>query len=217
MSHHHADEATLHAGVDPDAAAVGVVLLHGRGASARSILGLTAAFERSDVAALAPQAADRTWYPNSFMAPVASNEPALSSALRRVDETVATFTAVGLPTDRVVLVGFSQGACLASEYVARNARRYGGLGALSGGLVGPEGTPRDYDGDLAGTPVFVGCSDEDPHIPLERVRETSRVLESLGGDVDERIYPGMGHTVCEDERAAVAGLVTDAADGGESA
>jgi len=133
------------------------------------------------------------------------NEPWLSAALDRVDQAIADVEDQGIPADRIVLLGFSQGACLASESMARNTRRYGGLAALSGGLIGPEGTPRDYDGSLDGTPVFIGCSDQDPHIPLERVNETAEVLDDLDADVDERIYEGMGHTVNEDELDAVDG------------
>ncbi|MFB6121309.1 MAG: alpha/beta hydrolase [Halobacteriaceae archaeon] len=212
MSHHHADQQTLHAGADPEDAAAGAVLVHGRGASARSILGLTNEFDAEGVAYLAPQAANRTWYPNSFTSSIESNEPQLSSALRRVGETIDTLTEAGIPRERILLVGFSQGACLASEYVARNAERYGGLAALSGGLIGPEGTPRNYDGDLDDTPAFVGCSDSDPHIPLERVHETTEVLEELGADVTERIYPDMPHTVNEDEQEFVAEMVAGVAD-----
>lgn len=207
MSHHHADEPLERAGPTPTEADGAVVLLHGRGATARGILGLADAVEVPDVAFLAPQAAGRTWYPNSFMAPTDSNEPMLSSALRRVGEVLEDLAAAGLDRERVVLVGFSQGACLASEYVARNARRYGGLAALSGGLIGPAGTEFDYGGTLDGTPAFVGCSDSDPHIPVERVHETTAVLEDLGGDVTEAIYPDMAHTVNEDERHHVADLV----------
>jgi len=212
MSHHHADQQTLTAGADPEDATAGVVMIHGRGATARSILSLAGEFDADGVAYLAPQAAGRTWYPNSFMADIESNEPQLTSALRRVGETVETLTDAGVPAERVVLVGFSQGACLASEFVARNARRYGGLAALSGGVIGPEGTPRDYDGDLDGTPAFVGCSDSDPHIPLDRVHETTAVLEELGADVTERIYPDMPHTINADEQEFVADMVAAVAE-----
>lgn len=202
----HSDEATLTTGATADPN-VALVLLHGRGATARSALSLVEGISREDGLCLAPQAARNTWYPQSFMAPIPENEPWLSAALDRVDTTLATAGDAGVPLERTLLVGFSQGACLASEYVARNARRYGGLAALSGGLIGPEGTPRDYEGSLAGTPAFLGCSDSDPHIPLERVHETAAVLEDLDAAVDERIYEGMGHTVNEDERAALGDLI----------
>ena len=190
-----------------------VVAVHGRGATARSVLDLTSEVSPEGVALLAPQAARNTWYPNSFLAPIEANQPNLASGLRAVGDAVETATDAGIPVERVVLVGFSQGACLASEFVARNARRYGGLAALSGGVIGPDGTPRDYDGNLDGTPVFLGCSDRDPHIPLERVHETRDVFEGLHGDVTERIYEAMGHGVNEDELEHVRELVRSAAEG----
>lgn len=184
-----------------------VILIHGRGASAESILELAAYLPQPDLAWLAPQAADSTWYPYSFLAPLEKNEPYLSSALARVTEVVALAEAAGLPPERIFLGGFSQGACLASEFVARNARRYGGLIAFSGGLIGPDGTPRDYAGSLSGMPVFIGCSDVDPHIPVGRVHETAAVLARLGATVDSRIYPRMGHTINQDEMDAAAALL----------
>jgi len=184
-----------------------VILIHGRGASAESILELAAYLPQPDLAWLAPQAADSTWYPYSFLAPLEKNEPYLSSALARVAEVVALAEAAGLPPERIFLGGFSQGACLASEFVARNARRYGGLIAFSGGLIGPDGTPRDYAGSLSGMPVFIGCSDVDPHIPVGRVHETAAVLARMGAAVDSRIYPRMGHTINQDEMDAAAALL----------
>jgi predicted esterase len=187
-----------------------LILIHGRGATAESILDLAAFLPHPRLAYLAPQAADYTWYPYSFLAPMERNEPYLSSALQFVGDLVAEVKAAGIPWERIFLGGFSQGACLASEFVARNAGRYGGLLAFSGGLIGPEGTPRAYEGSLGGTPVFLGCSDVDPHIPLARVRETAAVLEKLGGQVDMRIYPRMGHTINQDEIDAAAALIADA-------
>lgn len=184
-----------------------LILIHGRGAPAESILDLAAYLPWPDLAYLAPQAADSTWYPYSFLAPLEKNEPYLSSALARVGEVVALAEAAGLPPERIFLGGFSQGACLASEFVARNARRYGGLLVFSGGLIGPDGTPRDYTGSLSGMPVFIGCSDVDPHIPVGRVRETAAVLERMGATVDSRIYPRMGHTINQDEMDAAAKLL----------
>ncbi|MFC7079760.1 alpha/beta hydrolase [Halorussus caseinilyticus] len=193
-----------------DADAV-VVFVHGRGATAEGMLEMATEFDADGVAYLAPQARGRTWYPDSFLAPIEDNEPSLSSALDflgRVHQRVAD---AGIPADRTCLVGFSQGACLASEFVARNAEEYGGLAVLSGGLIGPEGTPRDYDGDLGATPIFLGCGDRDPHIPVERVHETRDVLTELGGDVTERIYEGMSHGVNREEMEYVRNLVEDAA------
>ena len=207
----HSEQSLLSMGAPPAEADAAVVALHGRGATARSILRIVAQLGLDDVAGVAPQASRNTWYPTGFMEPTEKNEPWLSAALSTVGETVASVEEAGVPVDRTVLLGFSQGACLASEFVARNARRYGGLVAFSGGLVGPPGTPREYEGSLDGTPVFLGCSDRDPHIPLDRVHETATVLEELGGDVDERIYEGMGHTVNEDELEAARRIVASAA------
>ena len=184
-----------------------VLMLHGRGASAESMLALADALAQPGLAYLAPQAVGHSWYPHSFTAPIERNEPWLSSALRSVDRLLERLGEGGFPAPRVALLGFSQGACLGLEYAARHARRYAGAIGLSGGLIGPEGTPRDYPGSLAGTPVFLGCSDIDPHIPLARVHETTEVLRRLGADVTERIYPGMGHLINDDEMKFVRGLL----------
>ena len=190
-----------------ETATAAMVMVHGRGDSARGILGLAKLLDVPGVAYVAPEATGNTWYPHSFLAPMESNEPWLSSALQAVQGAVEEVASAGIPFERIFLLGFSQGACLASEFVARNARRYGGLAVLSGGLIGPEGTPRDYEGSLDGTPVFLGCSDIDPHIPLERVKETTATFERMGAATDERIYPGMGHTVNTDEVDAVRNLL----------
>jgi predicted esterase len=212
----HANQPIRTAGASLDRANAAVVMLHGRGATADGILALADEFAQPDLAYLAPQAAGSTWYPYSFLAPLPRNEPWLSSALRLVGRVLEDVAAAGIPPERTVLCGFSQGACLASEYAARNPRRYGGVVAFSGGLIGneqlqavdpPADKVLDYDGDLAGTPVFLGCSDEDMHIPLGRVEHSAEALEKLGGDVTMRIYPGMGHTVNEDEITFVRGLL----------
>ncbi|MDX1664787.1 MAG: dienelactone hydrolase family protein [Candidatus Promineifilaceae bacterium] len=202
-NHPHGDQPVLAAGAAADAARAAMILVHGRGASARSILTLAQELDRPDFAYLAPQAARSTWYPYSFLAPVAQNEPYLSSALRRLGEVLGRVEAAGIPPERIMLLGFSQGACLASEFAARHPRRYGGIVALSGGLIGPPGIPFQHDGDFQGTPAFLGCSDVDPHIPEERVHETARILRDMNADVTARIYPGMGHTVNADELEAV--------------
>lgn len=189
-----------------------VVMVHGRGADAEGMLSLAETFAQPDLAYLAPQAEGRSWYPYSFLAPIACNEPFLSSAIQELDALLRRLAAEGFPPARVFLLGFSQGACLALEYATRHAQRYAGLVGLSGGLIGPEGTPRDYAGALAGTPVFLGCSDVDPHIPLARARETARVLGRLGGVVAERIYPGMGHGINDDEIRHVRGLLVRVAE-----
>lgn len=201
---------TLATGAPLGQARGAVIMIHGRGASAESILSLAPELWAEDLAYLAPQATNGSWYPFSFLAPLERNEPFLGAALAAVGALVARVEEAGVPAGRIALLGFSQGACLASEFVARNARRYGGLIALSGGLIGPDGTPRDYQGSLDGTPAFLGCSDVDSHIPKERVLETEAVLARMGAAVTTKLYPGMGHTVNEDElehaRAILAGL-----------
>jgi predicted esterase len=184
-----------------------MILVHGRGATAEDILSLGRELGRPDLAYLAPQAEGYSWYPYSFLSPMERNEPGLSNGLALLGHLVERLGAEGIPPERTVLLGFSQGACLTLEYAARNARRFAGMAGLSGGLIGPPGTPRDYPGSFAGTPVFLGCSDRDPHIPLERVKETTQVLTRLGAQVAERIYPAMGHTVSEDEMEQVRELV----------
>jgi phospholipase/carboxylesterase len=184
-----------------------VIILHGRGADANDILPLAHEIDVAHVAWLAPDAADNAWYPDRFMEPIARNEPWLTSALTFVHRTVAQVVAAGIPADRIVLAGFSQGACLALEYAARHPRRYGGLVGLSGGLIGAENELGPYSGSLEGTPVFLGCSDVDPHIPAERVRFTAGALRDQGAEVTMRFYPGMGHMVNQDELDAVRSML----------
>ncbi len=198
-------------GTDLADAEAAVVLTHGRGATARGMLQLADEVHREGVAFLAPQAARKTWYPNSFLEPVERNEPGRTSGLQAIRDAIGEANDADVPTERVMLVGFSQGGCLASEYVARNPRRYGGLAALSGGLIG-EKLDDEYPGDLEGTPAFLGCSDVDPHIPAERVHDTAAVLESMHADVTTRLYEGMGHGVNEDELEFVAGMIADLID-----
>ncbi len=203
----HQGQPVLAAGEPLERARAAMVLVHGRGATAQDILTLAGELDQPGFAYLAPQAAGSTWYPYSFLAPIERNEPYLSSALATLDQLLAHIAAAGIPAERTILLGFSQGACLATEFAARNARRYGGLVGLSGGLIGPDGTPRDYPGSLDGTPVFLGCSDVDPHIPAARVQHSAEVLRGLGGDVTARLYSGMGHTVNEDEIEAVQAIM----------
>ena len=185
--------------------------MHGRGASAGDILSLADEFGMRDVAYLAPEAEGHTWYPDSFLAPATNNEPFLSSALGVLDRIVhALWQDHQIGPERIGLCGFSQGACLSLEYAARQARRYAAIVGLSGALIGPPGTPREYAGTMDGTPVFLGCSDVDPHIPLARVHETAEVFRRLGATVDERIYPRMGHVVNPDEIEAARKLLTAA-------
>ena len=184
-----------------------MIMVHGRGASADDILGLAPELQAEDFAYLAPQAAGHTWYPNRFLAPIESNEPSLSSALSVLAAIEALVIEGGVRPEAVFFLGFSQGACLVLEYAARNARRFGGIIGLSGGLIGPEGTPRDYPGSLDGVPIFMGCSDVDPHIPRERFLQSAEVLKGLGATVTARLYPGMGHIVNEDEVDAVRSMI----------
>jgi len=203
----HQGQPVLRAGAPLERAKAAMIMVHGRGATAESILTLAPEFDQPEFAYLAPQAAGNTWYPYSFMSPIPNNEPGISSGMAALAAVLAAVQAAGIPAERTILLGFSQGACLAAEFGARNARRYGGLIALSGGLIGPDGTPRDYAGSLDGTPVFMGCSDVDPHIPKERVIYSAEVLRMLGGAVDVRLYPGMGHTVNQDEIDAVRAIM----------
>lgn len=204
----HQGQPVLATGKPLDQAQAAMILLHGRGATAESILTLANEFEMPDFAYLAPQAAGYQWYPQRFIMPLEANEPYLSSALDTVGQVVEAVTAAGIPAEKVIILGFSQGACLAVEYVARNAQRYGGAVAYSGGLIGEQITERaEYTGDLAHTPIFLGCSDVDFHIPLERVQESTAQLRALGAEVTERIYPGMGHTVNTDEIQFVRGMM----------
>jgi predicted esterase len=201
-----------------DAHAV-VIILHGRGADAHDILPLAHEIDVPHVAWLAPDAAQNAWYPDRFMQPLANNEPWLTSALAFVQRTVEQVVSGGVPAERIVLAGFSQGACLALEYAARNAQRYGGVIAFAGGLIGPDNTPRDYAGSFHGTPVFIGVGDQDHHIPVSRSAESADVFTRLGAQVDFRVYKGLPHTIIDDQIQAARAIVkaaTGAADGGKS-
>ncbi len=206
----HAGARVEHLGAPLAQATGAVILLHGRGASAEDILGLAQAMYDPRLAYLAPQAASATWYPNSFMAPRASNEPSLTSALDLVESLVDRITAAGLATDRIALVGFSQGACLSTEFVATHPARYAGLIALTGGLIGPPGADLHHPGTLAGTPVFFGSGDPDPHVPWSRIEESAAALTSMGAEVTTRRYPGRPHTVSADELSLAGHLLAQA-------
>ena len=200
----------LHLG-EPLAEARGVViLLHGRGSTAEDILGLSAEMRHAGLAYLAPQAAGRTWYPTSFLAPQAENEPWLSSALGKVRAVVDDVVATGIPTEKIVLCGFSQGACLSTEFVARNPARYGGLIALTGGLIGTDAEVAvgSRAAALAGTPVLMLSGDPDPHVPWARVEASAAILRGMGAEVTTNRYPGRPHTVSRDEMELADGLVS---------
>ncbi|TVQ02946.1 MAG: phospholipase [Balneolaceae bacterium] len=196
----HQNMSIVTAGRKPAQADAAMVLIHGRGATADSILTLANEFDNADQLHLvAPQASQFTWYPYSFLAPTEKNEPGLSSGLQVIFDIITSLESEGIPAHKIILLGFSQGACLASEFVARHPAKYGGLIALSGGLIGDVISPENFSGSLEGTPYFVGCSDIDAHIPVERVHDSAAVMEKLGASVLKKIYPGMGHTVNEDE------------------
>lgn len=203
----HAGGAVLRAGAPLDRARCAVVALHGRGAEPSDILALARRIAPPDVAFVAPAAAGRQWYPHRFLSDTALNEPSLGSAIRRVGALVDEITAAGIPHAHIGFMGFSQGACLSGEFVARHPRRWGGVLMLSGALIGPPGTTWETPGSLDGTPVFLGCSDVDAHIPLEHVEVSAAVLTRMGADVTLRIYPGMGHTVNQDEIDHARGML----------
>ena len=203
----HRGQPILRRGPEPARARLAIICIHGRGASAEDILTVADELELDDVAYLAPQAAGNTWYPYSFLAPLNDNQPGLNSALGVVASIVDDLSAQQIPSERVAVLGFSQGACLSLEYAARHARRYAAVIAFSGGLIGPPGAPREYTGSMDGTPLFIGCSDIDPHIPVERVRESAVVFRGLSAQVEERIYPRMGHTINGDEISRVRKLL----------
>ena len=195
----HRNQPILTGGRNLPGATGAVILVHGRGASAEDILSLGREFDHPELAYLAPQAAGHSWYPYSFLAPIEQNEPWLTSALDKLGRTVEEISHAGIAREKIVIAGFSQGACLASEFVARNAARYGGLIAFSGGLIGPPGTEFRYTGKLGGTTTFFGGVDPDPHVPWQRVQESASVLSALGAEVLLRRYAGMPHTVNQDE------------------
>jgi predicted esterase len=208
--HPHGGQRVLMGGAPLDSASGGLIAIHGRGGGAEDIMALAREVAPPRVTILAPQAAGNTWYPYRFLEPTERNEPYLSSALRIVADLIAQLGEQGIPSERVALLGFSQGACLALEATARNARRYAGVIGFSGGLIGPPGTAFEFPGSVERTPVFIGSSDVDPHIPKERVEETAAALQRLGAAVDVRLYPGMGHTVNRDELDAARSILADA-------
>lgn len=201
---YHASQSLIEHGATLDVAQAAVILVHGRGDSASGILGLANALPNAGLAFLAPQARGSTWYPYSFLAPLQQNEPGLSSGINVIARIVEKIRTAGHGTETTAIIGFSQGACLAAEFVARNPARYGGVAILSGGLIGnrekpgvapPDDKEFEYEGDLRGTPVYLGCSDNDPHIPLSRVQKSKEVFFGLGAEVTMEIFPGMGHSI----------------------
>ena len=200
-SHPHSGQRVLTAGAPLGESRAAVIMLHGRGASPEDILTLVPPLDRPALTYLAPAAAGSTWYPHSFLTETSKNEPGLSSALAVIDDLVKDLGARGIHQDQIVLAGFSQGACLSAEFAVQHVGRYGGVLVFSGGLIGPPGTAWNHPGDFAGTPVFLGCSDVDAHIPAGRVTESAEIFERMGAQVTTRLYPGMGHLINADEIA----------------
>ena len=208
----HLNSPVYNAGAPLEQAAGAVILLHGRGASAGDILNLAQVFYHPRLAYIAPEASGHTWYPRSFMAPRHSNEPYVTSAMHKIKATLDTLAGAGLSLDKVVICGFSQGACLSTEYVATHPARYGGLIAYTGGLIGPAGIRFDYPGDLAGTPTFLGSGDPDPHVPWSRVEESAAALEQMGASVRVERYAGRPHTINPQELAIGRDIVLSLVD-----
>ncbi len=186
-----------------------LIMLHGRGANSESIISFASHFNVNDFALLAPQAANNSWYPNSFLAPPAQNEPWLSSALDLLSEILKDLNDQGIESQHIYFLGFSQGACLTLEFVSRNAKRFGGVTAFTGGLIGDKIYSENYSGDFDGAPIFIGTSDPDPHVPVERVKATTQILRTMHASVTEKIYPYMGHTINQDEIDKANNLVFD--------
>lgn len=208
----HAGQPVVEAGAPLGAGRAVVIAVHGRGAGPENILSLLSRLDRPDLTYLAPAAAGRTWYPQSFLADIAANEPFLTSALAALGSVLARVERAGVARSRVVLLGFSQGACLGSEFAIRNASRFGGLVAFSGGAIGPPGTTWNQPGGFDSMPAFLGCSDRDAHVPASRVLATADVLTRMGATVTSRLYEDMGHVINDDE-IAEAQRILDAAAG----
>jgi len=205
----HGGQPVVAEGVPLETSRAVMIMVHGRSAGPRNILDLVPRLDRKGFTYLAPTAANKTWYPYSFMADTAKNEPGLSSALGVLEQLVADVVARGIPKNRIVLIGFSQGACLTAEFAARHADRFGGVILYCGGLIGPPGTVWDESKSFAGTPIFLGCGDTDAHVPKDRVDESAAVFTRMGATVTERIYPGMGHLVNDEEIAFGQAIMDD--------
>jgi len=196
------------AGAPPSRAKAAMIMLHGRGAEAKGILQFSEEFAQPDVRYLAPQAASHTWYPYPFTEPQKKNQPWLDSALNRVDELILRLISEGILQEKIVLLGFSQGACLALEYAARNPGKYGGIIAWSGALIGEDPGKNSYKAGLEKTPVFMGVGEQEHYFSMDRFNQTCKIMENLGADLEQRVYPGKGHTIVEDEVKYVRGLLS---------
>ncbi len=203
----HKDTPVLFAGENSDSARAAAVMIHGRGSGAGEILTLAGQLPKDGFIFAAPQASANTWYPYSFLYPIEQNEPCITSGLKKIEGVISELNKKKIPHERILLLGFSQGACLALEFAARNPARYGGIIGLSGGLIGERIIEEKYSGNLSSTPVFLGCSDSDPHIPLERVIQSSQIFKKLNGQVERRIYKNMPHTINEDEISFIKQLM----------
>jgi phospholipase/carboxylesterase len=197
----------VQAGKKLEQAKKALIMLHGRGGSAEDILSVAEYLSVKDLALLAPNATNNTWYPYSFMAKPSENEPWLSSALSLLKELVKDINAAGISNEKIYFLGFSQGACLTLEFITRNAAKYGGAVAFTGGLIGDKIYMENYSGDFSGTPVFIGSSDPDPHVPVERVNASAEILEKMKASVTKKIYKNMGHTISQDEIDTVNELI----------
>ena len=207
MSEHpHGNQKVLFRG-NINSAKFAMILIHGRGASAESILSLTAEFNQDNYLFAAPQANGNTWYPYSFLAPIQDNEAGITSGLKVIGDLIEKLNKSGIPESEIILLGFSQGACLTLEYAARNAKSYKGVIGLSGGLIGNKIEEKRYSGSFENCPVFLGCSDIDPHIPLERVYQTETIMKKLNASAIKRIYKNMGHAINEDELNFISSLM----------
>lgn len=203
----HQNQKSTTYGAPLSRAKAAMILVHGRGATAESMFPLAGEFAQPDFHYVAPQADNHTWYPYSFLSPREMNQPGIPSGLQKIYDLIGSLEEEGIPKNKIILLGFSQGGCLATEFAARHPAEYGGVVGLSGGLIGPGIEPDHYSGNLNGTSVFLGCSDIDPHIPKERVDETEEVFQSLGGKVTKAIYKGMGHAVNEEEIKVIRGIM----------
>lgn len=205
----HQEAEIFEHGASLSRAKAAMVMVHGRGATARGMFPLAEKFAQPDFHYVAPQAQHHTWYHYSFLEPIEKNEPGISSGLQLLHDLLQSVVQAGIQKENIVLLGFSQGACLATEFAARHPQKLGGVVALSGGLIGPTVKPENYSGSMNQTPVFIGCSDNDPHVPSERVDETKAVFGKLNADVNKQIYKGMGHTIDEEEIKEVRGMMAD--------
>lgn len=207
----HKDLKIIVKGKPVEEAAGVMIMVHGRGATAESILSLSEEFNNEDWAYLAPQAIENTWYPFSFLAPIDQNEPGITTGIQNIKDLVKDLVKRKVDKKKIIILGFSQGGCLVLEFAARNAARYGGIIGLSSGLIGPENTSRTYRGSMEGTPVFLGCSNDDPHVPIWRIKETNEVFKTMEAQVTLKVYPGMPHAIIEDEIEIVKSLMKDVA------